>query len=210
MIKMIALDLGGVIITMDNDEPVRRFKELGIKDVEHMLDPYVQSGLFGDLEQGKISEEQFRKELSRYAGKELTWEECQYGWKGYVKEVPQYNLDAMLKLRNMGFRVVLASNTNGFMQAWADSEEFSPDGHPISYYCDAMYRSHEMHEMKPSDRFFRYMLTREKMIPSDVLFVDDSARNCASASQLGMHTFCPYNGADWVSTLLDMVDKNKV
>ena len=103
MIKMIALDLGGVIITMDNDEPVRRFKELGIKDVEHMLDPYVQSGLFGDLEQGKISEEQFRKELSRYAGKELTWEECQYGWKGYVKEVPQYNLDAMLKLRNMGF-----------------------------------------------------------------------------------------------------------
>lgn len=210
MVKTIAFDLGGVIITIDNDEPVRRFKELGVADAEQLLNPYVQSGLFGDLEHGKIDEEEFRAQLSRHAGRELTWEQCQYAWKGYVAEVQQRNLDIMTKLRSMGFRIILASNTNGFMQAWADSEAFSPDKHPISYYCDRMYRSHEMKEMKPSDRFFRYILTHERTAPSDILFIDDSARNCAAASQLGMHTFCPHNGSDWTGTLLDMLKNKKV
>jgi FMN phosphatase YigB (HAD superfamily) len=210
MVKTIALDLGGVVMTIDNDEPVRRFKELGVADVEQLLNPYVQSGFFGDLEHGKINEEQFRAKLSQHAGKELTWEQCQYGWKGYVKEVPQHNLDTMLKLRTMGFRIILASNTNGFIQAWADSESFSSDGHPISYYCDAMYRSYEMKEMKPDASFFRYILAREKTAPSDVLFIDDSARNCATASQLGMHAFCTHNGTDWTETLMTMIEHNKI
>lgn len=197
MIKTIAFDLGGVIMTIDNDEPKRRFKELGVEDIEQILDPYTQGGFFGDLEAGKISEEEYRRMLSQHVGRELTWEQCQYGWLGYKVDVPQRNLDCLEALRGEGYRLVLASNTNGFMQQWADSPAFSAAGKPISAYFDKMYRSYEMREMKPSGSFFRYILSHEDTPADEILFVDDSSRNCASASEAGMHTFCPKNGADW-------------
>ena len=54
MIKNILFDLGGVIITLDQSQAVRHFKEIGLKDAEQRLDPYTQSGIFGDVEKGTI------------------------------------------------------------------------------------------------------------------------------------------------------------
>ena len=65
MIKTIIFDLGGVIITLDQKKAIERFKALGIEDAADRLDPYRQSGIFGDLEMGKIDAETFRKELAR-------------------------------------------------------------------------------------------------------------------------------------------------
>ena len=63
MIKAVAFDLGGVIITIDQSQAISRFKEIGATNVEEWLDPYTQTGIFGDLEHGLISAEDFRKEL---------------------------------------------------------------------------------------------------------------------------------------------------
>ena len=60
MIKNIVFDLGGVIMTIDQEEAVRRFKELGLANAERHLDPYTQTGIFGDIEEGKITAEDFR------------------------------------------------------------------------------------------------------------------------------------------------------
>ena len=42
MIKNIIFDLGGVILTLDQPQAVRRFETLGLKDAEQRLDPYTQ------------------------------------------------------------------------------------------------------------------------------------------------------------------------
>ena len=49
-IKNIVFDLGGVIIDLDRDEPVRRLIEIGVKDADGLIDPYEQKGVFQDLE----------------------------------------------------------------------------------------------------------------------------------------------------------------
>lgn len=59
-------DLGGVIITLDQSQAIRRFEELGVPDAAQRLDPYQQSGIFGQLEEGMISAEDFRRELSNW------------------------------------------------------------------------------------------------------------------------------------------------
>jgi putative hydrolase of the HAD superfamily len=197
MIKTIAFDLGGVIITLDSDEPVRRFEEIGLTDAGQLLNPYAQTAFFGDLERGRITDEEFLWELSERVGHEVTWQQCQHAWLGYVVEVPVERLHFVSALREQGYRVVLASNTNIFMQTWARSKEFSADGQPIDSYFDRMYCSYEMRAMKPDDSFFRHILSRERVLPADLLFVDDSARNCAAASELGIHTLCTENGEDW-------------
>ena len=201
MIKTIAFDLGGVIITIDQSQAIQRFKEIGADEVEKYLDPYTQTGIFGDLEHGLISAEDFRKELGRLMGKEFTAEQCAYAWQGYAKEVPQRNLDTVTRLRQQGYRVVLLSNTNSYMMEWAMSSAFDGKGHALKDYFDHCYLSYQMKMMKPSEEIFREVLRQEQTFPHEVLFVDDGPRNVASASQIGFRTFCPVNGSDWTEEI---------
>lgn len=201
MIRTIIFDLGGVIITIDHQQAVRRFEELGLKDAAQQLDPYTQGGIFGDLEMGKISAEEFRQELSKLVGRTLTYEECRYCWLGYCGDIPQRNLDVLRQLRAEGYRLVLLSNTNPFMMSFMLSPDFDGQGHSLEDYLDALYLSFKMKVMKPDENFFRQVLMAEKTLPSECLFVDDGPRNVATASQIGINTFCPKNGEDWTGDI---------
>ena len=97
MIHTIIFDFGGVIVTINHQEALKRFKALGLPDAEKWLDPYTQSGIFGKLEQGEISAEDFRHELSKLCNRELSYDECKYAWLGYRDEVPKSNLDVLKK-----------------------------------------------------------------------------------------------------------------
>lgn len=207
MIKNLIFDLGGVIITLAPDEALRRFKSLGLENAEEQMDAYTQMGIFGQLEEGKISAEAFREELSRQVGREVTYNECRYAWLGYVKEVPQRNLDALLRLRSEGYRIILLSNTNPYMMSWVRSTEFDGHGHSIDYYMDACYLSYQLGVMKPDTEFFHRVLMTEKIMASETLFIDDGPRNVATASQIGIRTYCPQNGADWTTTIYEYINK---
>ena len=201
MIKNIIFDLGGVVITLDQQQSVRRFEALGLKDAEQRLNAYTQAGIFGDLEGGLIDAETFRSKLSELVGHEVTHEECAHAWQGYAKEVPPRNLDALLRLRQEGYRLLLLSNTNPYMMEWVASDRFDGRGHAVDYYFDALYLSYQMHLMKPSEEIFRRLLQTEKVFPHECLFLDDGARNVAVASQIGINTFCPENGEDWTNEI---------
>lgn len=201
MIKNIIFDLGGVIVTIDQEEAVRRFTQLGLSDAESALNPYTQSGIFGDLEAGKITDEEFRIAFGKLIGRDVSWDECQYGWLGYRKELPPRNVEMLKELRSRGYRLILLSNTNPYMMAWAESPEFDGAGHALSDFFDATYKSYQVKLMKPDEQFFRHVLMQEQISPDETLFVDDGPRNVAAASQLGIHTFCPENGKDWTQEI---------
>ncbi len=203
MIKNILFDFGGVILTLDPKQAERRFKEIGLNDAEKRLDTYTQSGIFGDLERGRIDAEQFRAGLSGIIGREVTYDQCLYAWKGYCKELPQRNLDTLLQLRNEGFRLILVSNTNPFMMSWALSDAFDGQGHPLSFYMDAMYMSFRCGVMKPNVRFFNIVLAEENIRPEESLFLDDGLRNVQAAASLGIRTFCVENGSDWTQSIYE-------
>ena len=200
-IRTIIFDMGGVIITIDQQEAVRRFKALGLQDAEQQLDPYTQGGIFGDLEAGRITAEEFRIALSKQVGRELSYDECRHAWLGYCDDVPQRNLQLLTRLRQEGYRLILLSNTNPYMMSHVLSPAFDGSGHPLSHYLDALYMSFEMKVMKPDETFFRRVLMAEQTIPSECLFVDDGPRNVAVASQIGINTFCPKNGEDWTKEI---------
>lgn len=200
MIKNIAFDLGGVVLALSYEQAVRRFEEIGLKNARSHLDAFEQKGIFGALESGQITVEDFRRELSILVGRELTMDECFYAWHGYVDHVPQRNLDEIMSLRNRGYQVCLLSNTNPFMMQWAD-KDFDGHGHPISYYFDAMYLSYQCKVMKPHAEIFHMMLEGQQALPSETVFVDDGQRNVTAAQNLGMQTLYPQNNEDWIPSL---------
>ena len=196
-ITHIALDMGGVVLHIDHEQAVSRFEGIGVAEARKYLNPYHQQGLFGQLEGGQITAETFVTELSRLVGKPLTHEQCLYAWLGYLKEIPQRNLDAIQRLRGMGYRVCLLSNTNPFFFEWAESGAFDSHGHPIRDYFDALYVSFQCKLLKPSREIYEHVLRSEGIRPEQLLFIDDSERNTEAAAALGIRTMHVETNSDW-------------
>ena len=192
------------MLALSFEQAVKRFEEIGLADARQRLDAFEQKGIFGDLESGRISAEDFRRELSLLVGRELSMDDCYQAWHGYVDHVPKRNLEAILSLRAKGYKVCLLSNTNPFMMQWADND-FDGEGHPIGYFFDAMYLSYECQTMKPRREIFEMMLKGQQAQPEETLFVDDGPRNVEAAKALGMQTLCPQNNEDWIEPLEAML-----
>lgn len=199
-IKNIAFDLGGVVVHLSYEQAVKRFEAIGLSDARQRLDAFEQKGIFGDLESGRITAEDFRRELSMLVGRQLSMEACSTAWQGYIYHVPKRNLEALLSLRAKGFKVCLLSNTNPFIMQWAE-QDFDGEGHPISHFFDALYLSYKCRVMKPRREIFEMMLSGQESLPEETLFVDDGPRNVATAASMGMRTLCPANNEDWIADL---------
>lgn len=208
MIRNIVFDLGGVIMTICQEEAIKRFKSIGLKNVENYLNPYTQTDIFGDIEEGKISAEQFREKLSELIGKEVTYEECKFAWLGYRQDVPLRNLDILRKLKAQGYKLILLSNTNPFMMSWGLSGEFDGNGNSLESYFDSLYLSYKLGVMKPNKKIFQYIIDNEKIQPGESLFIDDGERNINAARLLGFKTLCPINGEDWTKELIEILKNN--
>lgn len=204
-IKKIAFDFGGVIIRQNQQQAVERFKQIGLLDAEERLGAYTQQGIFGQLEEGKITAEDFRWQLSLLIGRAVTIEDCSYAWRGYCDGLPQRNLEALQHLRREGYGLSILSNTNPFMMGWALSKDFDGNGNSLADYVDALYLSYQMKVMKPSAEIFHRVLEAEGVRPEELLFVDDSSHNISAAQQLGIATFQPVNGEDWTEELFQLL-----
>ena len=211
MIKNLVFDLGGVLVKIALQGCVDRFKELGFKNVDEYLNPYAQKGAFGDLESGIISDEEFRQIISKHCGKETSWEECQYGWLGFMVGVIEPNLEELTRLKAEGYNLALLSNTNPFITSWFRSEKFDGKGHGIDFYIprEHQYLSFEQKCMKPGKEIFEKMLHGESFIPEETLFVDDGEGNLKTASELGIKTFLPTNGEHWGKRLEEYLEELK-
>lgn len=199
MIKTILFDMGGVVFLQDTAEAFRRFTEIGV-DARQYIGDYGQKGLFLELENGDISAEDFRAGISRLVGRDLSWEQVQHCWLGFLKSVPPDRLANLLALRK-NYRICLASNTNPFIMAYTRSDRFSGDGHGIGHYFDYLYCSYEMGCCKPREEFFRKILASEGLGPQEVVFVDDSRKNIDAAEAVGIKGVWVAPDSDWLPAL---------
>jgi putative hydrolase of the HAD superfamily len=188
-IKNVVFDFGGVIVDINRTAALNKFKETGIENIEELLDPYRQKGLFCKIEDGSMSREDFYAEICRLTGKHIDSKDIDQAWFDFiVMPVEQTRLDYILKLRTK-YKVLLLSNTNDIIMSWAMSEKFSPAGKPLDYYFDELYLSYKTGYMKPDFKIFEVMTGLSGINPAETLFIDDSEANIAAGKTLGFKTF---------------------
>ena len=202
-IKNIVFDLGGVVVTLDRNEAARRFVEIGLDQAEEILGHYHQTGIFLDLEEGKLSEEEFFNALRKIAGKYIPDDAIRYAWLGFIKDVPLRNLDLLDELRKK-YTLYLLSNTNTIVMNWACSQQFSSYKRGLHEYFDGLYLSYKIGFAKPRPEIFEFMLKDSGMIPSETLFIDDGSSNIEVGKQFGLKTFLATNGEDFSSIFNDV------
>ena len=195
-IKNIIFDLGGVILTLNLEESIRRFRAAGFSQVEEVLDPYYQRGIFLDLEEGRLEGEEFYKLVRKLAGKHISNEVIDYSLLGFIQETPAYKLE-MLEELGKSYNLYLLSNTNFIIMKWALSPQFTEKGKTLDQYFDKIYLSCELGMSKPNPEIFKYLIEDSGIIPSETLFIDDSAANIETGKSLGMHVFQAENGEDF-------------
>jgi putative hydrolase of the HAD superfamily len=184
------------LINLNRQAAVDKLIALGVHDADALLNNYVQSGLFLDLESGKITADEFRAALrSQYQLAGITDEQIDEAFLAFLLDVPESKLQMLRQLKSTALnaagesvRIVMLSNTNPIHFPYCIKKHFEYGGYKMSDYFDALYLSYEMKASKPDEEIFLKLLEAEQVKPCECLFLDDGPRNIETAERLGFQT----------------------
>lgn len=197
-IKNLIFDFGGVLVNLNRQRCVDNFKALGVNDVEHLIDPFAQKGIFMQLEKGEITPAEFRNSIRSHSDQVLTDEQIDEAWNSILVDLPTYKLDALLGLR-AHYLVYLLSNTNEIHWEWSCANAFPHKGFYVKDYFEETFLSHQMKLAKPDTAIFEAVLESTGILPEETFFIDDSEANCKAAASLGISTYLCKPGEDWTT-----------
>ncbi|MFR9165655.1 MAG: HAD family hydrolase [Dysgonomonas sp.] len=187
-IKNILFDFGGVIVGLDKQAAINRFKEIGIHNIDDYLSEFRQSGIFLQLEEGKLTREEFYQEFDKLARKKVPHADVDSGWMAFLTFIPEYKYQMLRDLRKK-YKVFLLSNTNPVIMEWAESENFSPTKEPITAFFDKCYYSFQIGSAKPEKSIFEFVIKDAGIKPEETLFLDDGKANIEVAESMGFKTY---------------------
>lgn len=195
-VKNILFDFGGVIVNLNKQNAINRFKEIGLANIEDYLNEFRQNGIFLEYEEGKLNAEQFYAEFRKLAGNDnISGEDIDSAWMAFLLDIPDYKFELLKELRKK-YNVYLLSNTNPSIAKWAHTSDFSPEGLPIDAYFDKCYLSFEIGCAKPDKEIYEYIIKDSGIKPEETLFFDDGKANIEAASALGFQVYLTAQSED--------------
>jgi len=189
-IRNIIFDLGNVIININPDLTLRRFKELGVVNFDEMYTIMRQTDVFDRLDTGKITMPEFRQAIRDFTQVRLANEWIDEAWCAMLLDFPEENAELLLKLQTGGYKLYLLSNTNEMHINYYTEylkRQFGRD--LLSELFDRTFYSHEIGYRKPNREAFEYVLNAEHLKPAETLFIDDLEHNVIGARQTGMQAY---------------------
>ncbi len=187
-IKNVVFDMGGVLVDIDRDASVRAFTEIGYADAGKLLDPYTQTGIFLQLEEGKIEPQQLYEYIWQQVGHRIDPRAIDGALEKFIVGLPVYKLDMLRELRKK-YRVYLLSNTNAILFPYIARTLFTQRGLTVDDYFDHKFLSYEMRLVKPNKEIFLKMIEMSGVRPEETLFVDDAKANVEAGESVGLRTY---------------------
>lgn len=187
-IKTVIFDLGGVLMDLDKQACIDAFRKLGYERVEELLGAYSQKGAFLQLEAGRISTDEFHRQVREAIGKPVTDRQIDEAFIKFLVDIPDYKLDMLLELKK-NYRLFVLSNTNPIMMGWMKENTFRKQGLTVDDYFDQLFLSYEMGVTKPHKEIYEQLIRDSGINPEEALFIDDSQENLNAASPFGFRTY---------------------
>jgi HAD superfamily hydrolase (TIGR01509 family) len=184
-VKNIIFDLGGVIMDIDVKHTLKAFSGLGIKNIGNYFGHGFAASFFSDHEAGKISDEEFLKEIKKLLTEEVSDEEVIEAWNALLLQFPPERISLLREIRSR-YRLFLYSNTNAihydkFKEIYRSS--FSGE---LEDLFEKAYFSHSLGHRKPDTTGFEIIIRENGLDPKQTLFVDDAFINVEGALKTGL------------------------
>jgi glucose-1-phosphatase len=187
-IKNIIFDLGGVLLNLDYQLTKEAFVQLGVQDYDNHFTQADQVTLFDAFETGKISEQEFHKELRKLTGINFYEEEILIAWNAMLLDFPIQRKNLLLNLKKH-FKTSLLSNTNEtHIRAFTKTIQKDIGLEALDPLFHSVYYSSEIGLRKPTEEAFKYVLEQNNYVAEETLFLDDSAQHLVGAKKCGIRT----------------------
>ncbi len=193
--KNIIFDLGNVVIDINLNITLQRFKELGFAIDGDFLNMFQQTGFFKEFEEGIISTEEFVAQILQKMPQHITHNQVTDAWNALILDYKPERIETILKLKKT-HKVFLLSNTNELhIEKCAD---IVPKVGSLDKLFDKVYYSHIMKMSKPNENIFAALLSDAGIIANETLFLDDSPANVATAQKMGIESWLVEHPDQWV------------
>ena len=203
MIKAVIFDMGGVLVDLDIEDCKKTFKELlGYNDIDTIIDACHQKGIYGDLEEGKLSADEFRSIVLAGSRPGASPEQVDEAMSHILVDIAPYK-SAMLKRLSEKYELYMLSNNNPICLPYS-SKMFSDAGIPLEKIFRKSFFSYEMKALKPSEAFYKAVMKEIGRSSDELLFIDDSQKNVDGAMAAGLPAVYDEPGTD-LAELLDRV-----
>jgi putative hydrolase of the HAD superfamily len=184
-IEAIVFDLGGVLYDIDIQKSVQAFDKLGLKHFDEQYNLKEQSGLFDALELGKLTEEEFARQLNTLCKTNIPAAEVARAWNALLIQFPAEHVE-MLHCLERHYKLYLLSNTNQIhLEAIDIYMELNYQLTNLDELFDKTYYSFKLGMRKPSRDIYDFVIKDAQLDPASTLFIDDNEDNIKGALESG-------------------------
>ena len=197
--------MGGVLVDLDLDACRNAFKEdLGFDEIDEILDPCHQKGIWGELEEGSLRPDEFRRIVLAGSRPGSAAEDVDLCMSRILVGIEPYKA-VMLKHMAKYYDLYMLSNNNSICLPFA-SKMFDQTGAPLKEVFLKLFLSFEMKTLKPSAEFYQRVIEEIGLPAGDMLFIDDSQKNVDGAVAAGLPAVYYEPGTDLAALLSEVLE----
>ncbi|MBQ3251471.1 MAG: HAD family phosphatase [Bacteroidales bacterium] len=209
MIKAIIFDMGGVLVDLDIEDCKKVFKEtLGYNDIDQIIDACHQKGIYGDLEEGTLSAEEFRSIVLAGSRPGSVPEMVDEAMSHILVGIQPYKVQ-MLKKLAQEYDLYMLSNNNAICLPYSRAM-FADAGIPLEDIFKKCFFSFEMKALKPSAAFYKEVVEQIGLPAEEMFFIDDSQRNVDGSIAAGLPAVYYEPGTDLEALIYGVLNKEEV
>lgn len=186
------------MLDIDANRSIHAFQNLGLTDVIKPGGWGYHHQVFLDMEQGLLTEDEFRDGVRQLLPNYVDDETIDRAWCAMLIDFPPQRVQLLQQLQKK-FQLYLFSNTNSIHISHFHGLFKQEFGFPLSGLFIKDYYSNEIQIRKPAVESYQFVLDDAGLNPAETLFIDDSDKNIEGAKKTGMHAL-------WLKPEMDLLD----
>ena len=197
--------MGGVLVDLDIEDCKKVFKEsLGYNDIDEIIDACHQKGIYGDLEEGTLEADEFRKIVLAGSWPGSTPEQVDQAMSHILVGIAPYKIQ-LLKELACKYDLYMLSNNNPICLPFS-RKMFEDAGAPLESIFKKSFFSFEMKALKPSESFYKAVIEQIGLPSEEMLFIDDSMKNVEGSIAAGLPAVYYEPGTDLAALVYEILN----